>query len=39
MRCWSVLQGVIAFLVYVEGFVVGFHEGFIGPTCKVEGYV
>ena len=22
-----------AFLVYVEDFVVGFHEGFIRPTC------
>ena len=29
---------MIAFLVYVEDFVVGFHEGFIRPTCKVEGY-
>ena len=29
---------VTTFLVYVEDFVVGFHEGFIRPTCKVEGY-
>ena len=33
------MRGAIAFLLYVEDFVVGFHEGFIGPTCKVEGYV
>ena len=31
--------GVIALSVYVEDFVVGFHEGFVRPTCKVEGYV
>ena len=28
---------MIAFLVYVEDFVVGFQEGFIRPTCKVKG--
>ena len=36
---FSSAGGVIAFLVYVEDFVVGFHEAFIRPTCKVEGYV
>ena len=29
---------MIALLVDVEDFVVGFHEGFPRSTCKVEGY-